>query len=120
MIFSTFHLMTKAEAEVIKMTLIRGTDLADVWRMDENFTSKARYRISEKQAPVGRVSNPFAHPGQNGSFPDEFLTKKRVDSCLSAEPGETSDPMNPMKSIEYTTHEGCPAHPPYFTKIISR
>ena len=78
--------------------------------MDKYLTSKARYRISGKQVPVGRVSNPSTNPGQNGSFSDEFLTKKRVDSCRAAEPGETSDPMNPMKSIDYNTSEGYQAH----------
>lgn len=78
--------------------------------MDENFTNKASHWISGKQVSVGRVSNPSTNPGQNSSFSDEFLTKKRVDSCRSAEPKETSDPMNPMKSIDYNTSEGYPAH----------
>jgi hypothetical protein len=59
--------------------------------MDENLNNKACPRIFGKQAPVGRVSNPSTNPGQNGSFSDEFMTKKRVDSCGSAEPGETSE-----------------------------
>lgn len=80
--------------------------------MDKYLTNKAYHRISRKQATVGRVSNPSTNPGQNDSFSDEFLTKKPVDSCRSREPGKTSDPMNPMKSIDYNTFEGCPAHPP--------
>lgn len=75
-------------------------------------TSKAYHRISGTPVSVGRVSNPFVNPRQNDSFSDEFLTKKRVDSCRCAEPGKTSDLMNPMKSIDYTTSEGYPAHPP--------
>ena len=80
--------------------------------MDKYLTSKAMCRISGAPIPAGRVSYPSTNPGQNGSFSDEFLTKKRVDSCRSREPGKTSDPMNPMKSIDYNTSEGYPAHPP--------
>jgi hypothetical protein len=31
-------------------------------------------------------------------FPDGFLTKSLVDACHSGQPGETTDPQNPMKS----------------------
>ena len=80
--------------------------------MDHNLTSKAYHRISGKKVSVGRVSNPFVNPGQNDSFSDKFLTKKHVDFCRSREPGKTSEPMNPMKSIDSNTSEGYPAHPP--------
>jgi hypothetical protein len=80
--------------------------------MDESLTNQSRHRIFGKPVPVGLVSNPSTNPGQNGSFSDEFLTKKRVDSCRSGEPGKASDPMNPMKSIDHTTSEGYPPSPP--------
>jgi hypothetical protein len=81
--------------------------------MDENLTHQASYLISGKLVPVGRVSNPSTSPGQNGSFSDGFLTKKRVEACHSGEPGNSIDPINPMKSIDYPKSEGYPAHPPY-------
>ena len=86
--------------------------LADYLRMDKYFDQQSPLPDYGKQVRVGRASNPFVNPGQNVSFSDEFLTKKRVDSCRSAEPGKTSEPMNPMKSIDYNTSEGYPAHPP--------
>jgi hypothetical protein len=80
--------------------------------MDENLTSKASHRITGNLVPAGRVSNPFASPGQNGGFSDGFLTKRRVDACHSGQPGKSSDPKNPMKSIDYPPCKGSPAHPP--------
>ena len=80
--------------------------------MDENLTSKASHRITGNLVPAGRVSNPFASPGQNGGFSDGFLTKRRVDTCHSGQPGKSSDPKNPMKSIDYPPCQGSPAHPP--------
>jgi hypothetical protein len=80
--------------------------------MEENPTIRSSYRISGMPVLVGRVSNPSAHPGQNGGFSDGFLTKRRVESCDSEEPGKTTDPLNPMKSRDYPPSEGYPAHPP--------
>jgi len=80
--------------------------------MDENLTSKASHRIFGRRVPVGRVSNPFANQGQNGGFSDGFLTKSPVDACHSGQPGKSTDPKNPMKSIDYPPSEGLPAHPP--------
>jgi hypothetical protein len=53
------------------MTLIQLTDMADEWRMDENLTSKASYRISGKSAHVGRVSNPSIRDRMT-VFPTDF------------------------------------------------
>jgi hypothetical protein len=80
--------------------------------MDENLTNQTRHRISGKPVSVDRVSNPSVSPGQNGSFPDGFLTKSPVDACHSGQPGKSTDPKNPMKSIDYPPSEGLPAHPP--------
>jgi hypothetical protein len=85
--------------------------------MEENLTSKASQRISGKLVPVGRVSNPSSNSRQNGSFSDGFLTKKRVEACHSGEPGISSDPINPMKSIDYPKSVGYPAHPPFFASV---
>lgn len=78
--------------------------------MDKNLTSEASHWISGRSVPVGLVSNPSTHPGHNGGFSDGFLTKRRVDACRSGQPGKSSDPKNPMKSIDYTTSEGYPSH----------
>jgi hypothetical protein len=80
--------------------------------MDENLTSHASSRIFGAMTRFGRVSNPSAHPGQNGGFSDGFLTKSPVDACHFGQPGKSSDPKNPMKSIDYPPSEGLPAHPP--------
>jgi hypothetical protein len=80
--------------------------------MDENLTSKASYRISGKSVPVGRVSNPSIHPGQNDGFSDGFLTKIRVLTYRSGQPGKSNDPVKPMKSIDYTPSVGFPPDPP--------
>jgi hypothetical protein len=80
--------------------------------MEENLTSKASYRNSGMLLHVGRVSNPSIHPGQNDGFSDGFLTKIRVVTCRSGQPGKSTDPKNPMKSIDYPPSEGLPAHPP--------
>ena len=80
--------------------------------MDENLTNQTRHRISGKPVSSGRVSNPSAHPEQNGGFSDGFPTKSPVDACHFGQPGKSSDPKNPMKSIDYPPSEGYPAHPP--------
>lgn len=80
--------------------------------MDKNLTRQASHRISGATTRFGRSSNSSAHPGQNGGFSDGFLTKRRVDACHSGQPGKSSDPKNPMKSIDYPPSEGYPAHPP--------
>jgi hypothetical protein len=80
--------------------------------MEEKFTAKASHRISGKSVHVGRVSNPSIHPGQNDGFSDGFLTKIRVVTCRSGQPGKSNDPVKPMKSIDYPPCQGYPAHPP--------
>jgi hypothetical protein len=84
--------------------------------MEEDATSHSSYRISGMPVHVGRVLSPSAHPGQNGSFSDGFLTKRRVEACDSEEPGKTTDPQNPMKSRDYTPSDGYPADPPVSSK----
>jgi hypothetical protein len=93
--------------------------------MEENLTSQTRHRISRKPVPVGRVSNPFASPGQNGGFSDGFLTKRRVDACHSGQPGKSSDPKNPMKLKDDPPSEGFPpvqlslkSNPPSHSKSV--
>jgi len=81
--------------------------------MDENLTSHASSRISGAMTRFDRVSNPSAHPGQNGGFSDGFLTKIRVVTCHSGQPGKSSDPKNPMKSIDTPPSEDYPANPPW-------
>jgi hypothetical protein len=80
--------------------------------MEEKFTSKTSYRISGKSVHVGRVSDPSIHPGQNDGFSDGFLTKIRVVTCRSGQPGKSNDPVKPMKSIDYTPSVGFPPDPP--------
>jgi len=80
--------------------------------MDEKFTSKASYRNSGGLLLVGRVSNPSIHPGQNDGFSDGFLTKIRVITCRSGQPGKSNDPVKPKKSIDYTPSVGFPPDPP--------
>ena len=87
--------------------------------MEENSTRQSSYRISGMPVLVGRVSNPSAHPGQNGGFSDGFLTKRRVESCDSEEPGKTTDPLNPMKSRDYPPSDGYPADPPLQFSIVN-
>ena len=86
--------------------------------MDKNLTSEASHRISGRPVPVGLVSNPSTHPGHNGGFSDGFLTKSPVVACHSGQPGKTSDPKNPMKSIDYPPSEGLPAHPPISLQVL--
>ena len=85
--------------------------------MDDNLTSHASYRISGAAALIGRVSNSSTQPGQNGGFSDGFLTNSCVDTCHSGQPGNSTDPKNPMKSIDYPPSEGYPAHPPHPPQI---
>ena len=80
--------------------------------MDENLPRKASHRIPRKPEPVGRVSNPSSTPGQNGVFSDGFLTMTPVDPCHSGQPGETTDPKNPMKSTIDQPSKGSPPSPP--------
>ena len=84
--------------------------MCDGW----NLTRYASCRISGKPVHVGRVSSSSTQPGQNGGFSDGFLTKSPVDACHSGQPGKSSDPKNPMKSIDYPPCKGSPAHPPSF------
>jgi hypothetical protein len=86
--------------------------MADVEGMDENLIDEASRRIPGEQASVGRGSNPAANPGQNDRFSDGFPTKEPVDACLSAKPGETTDPQNPMKSTIDPPSAGLPPDPP--------
>ena len=80
--------------------------------MGVNPTSQSSYRFSVMPVLVGRVSNPSAHPGQNGGFSDGFLTKRRAEARDSEEPGKTIDPLNPMKSKDYPPSDGYPADRP--------
>jgi hypothetical protein len=82
--------------------------------MDENLTSRASYRISGKSVYVGRVSNPFIHPGQNDSFSDGFLTKILVVNCRYLKPGESTEPTYTMKSINDRPNVGFPPDPPFY------
>lgn len=66
-----------------EMTLIGGTDLANVCGMDEDLTNRASFRIFGATAMVGRGSKLSAQPGQNDGFSDGFLTKSPVDTCHS-------------------------------------
>ena len=88
--------------------------------MDEKLTSQATHRISGKPVLVGRVSNPFASPGQNGGFSDGFLTKSSVDTCHSGQPGKSSDPKNPMKSKDDPPCKGLPPVPPVRLTVANR
>jgi hypothetical protein len=81
--------------------------------MDKNLTSEASHRISGRPVPVGLVSNPSTHPGHNGGFSDGFLTKRRVEACHSGQPGKSSDPKNPMRSIDYQPCQGDAAQGPW-------
>ena len=84
--------------------------------MEEDSTRQSSYRFPGMPVLVGRVSNPSAHPVQNGGFPDGFLTKRCVEASDSEEPGKTTDPLNPMKSRDYTPSDGYPADPPVSSK----
>ena len=79
--------------------------------MDENLPRKASHRIPSNPEPVARVSNPSSTPGQNGVFSDGFLTMTPVDPCHSGQPGETTDPKNPMKSTIDQPSKGSPPSP---------
>jgi len=81
--------------------------------MDENLTSHASSRISGAMTRFGRVSNPSAHPGQNGGFSDGFLTKILVVNCRYLKPGESTEPTYTMKSINDRPNVGFPPDPPY-------
>lgn len=50
--------------------------------------------------------------GTEWRFSDGFLTKSPVDTCHSGQPGETTDPKNPMKSIDDPPCKGSPPPPP--------
>jgi hypothetical protein len=88
--------------------------------MDKNFINQASHRISGKPVSSGRVSNPSAHPEQNGGFSDGFPTNSPVVALHSGQPGKSSDLKNPMKSIDYPPSEGSPAHPPCGRAIAGR
>lgn len=89
--------------------------------MDEKVTSNVKHRIPGRAAVPGQGSNPFANPGQNVGFSDGFLTKSPVDACHSGQPGETTDPQNPMKSKDDPQSKGLPPVPPLqvFTRLVA-
>ena len=82
--------------------------------MNENVTNRNSFRISGAVTRFGLVSNSSAHPGQDGGFSDGFLTKIRVVTCRSGQPGESNDPVKLMKSIDYAPSVGFPPDPPFF------
>jgi hypothetical protein len=79
--------------------------------MDENLPRKASHRIPRNPEPVGRVPNPSSTPGQNDGISDGFLTMTPVDTSHSGQPGETTDPKNPMKSTIDQPSKGSPPSP---------
>ena len=81
--------------------------------MDKKLTRRISHRISGKAAPLGRASKPSTTPGQNERFSDGFLTKSRVVTRHTGQPGKTSDLENPMKSQEIPPCQGLPAVPPF-------
>jgi hypothetical protein len=59
-------------------------------------------------ASFGWVSRPSYMLGQNDGFSDGFLTKIRVVTCRSGQPGKSNDPVKPMKSIDQKPSAGFP------------
>lgn len=81
--------------------------------MDKNLTGQTNHRISGKAAPISQFSSPSPIPGQNERFSDGFLTKSRIVTGHTIQPGKTSDQENPMKSQEIPPGQGLPPCPPF-------